>query len=88
MTYSTDLAQLMSSNTQSSFRIKCERMNMTSGSHYDFLNFLGGDKKKCNMYRNVRFCRDEPQTWSTECFACEVYTGGMVQCCKFGRKYC
>jgi len=45
MTHGTDLAQQMSTNTLSSFRIKCAQMNMTSASHYYFLNFLGRDHK-------------------------------------------
>lgn len=44
--------------------VKCEKMNMISGSHYDFLNFLGRDHKKNNMYFGVMWCRDEPQTLS------------------------
>ena len=45
MTHSSDLAHQISSNTLSSFRIKRERMNMTSGSTMIFLNFLWRDHK-------------------------------------------
>ena len=45
MTYGTHLAHQMSSNTLSSFRIKCVRMNMISGSTMIFLNFLWRDHK-------------------------------------------
>lgn len=53
-----------------------------------FSKFPGKRSHKCNMYLGVRFCRDEPQSWSTECLACEVHKGGMVQCCQFGGTYC
>ena len=47
-------------------------MNMTSGSHYDFLYFLGRDHKKitCTLVSDTAGMNH----------TCEVHTGRMVQC--------
>jgi hypothetical protein len=58
-------------------------MNITSGSHHDFLNFQVRDNKNvtCTL---VSDAAGMSHGLRLQCFNCEVHKGGVVQCCQFG----